>query len=81
MGDEEEDEAEADPEELQRPEEAGPLRPGDAEEGEDDTAQVPHAWIVEAKLVLNDQLMKRGAEERAARLEAESAADDAAEQE
>jgi ribosome maturation factor RimP len=29
---------------------------------------VPFAWIVEAKLVLTDQLMKRGAEVRAARL-------------
>jgi ribosome maturation factor RimP len=37
-------------------------------EGEDETAMVPFAWIVEAKLVLTDQLMKRGAEVRAARL-------------
>ena len=37
-------------------------------EGEDETAMVPFAWIVEAKLVLNDQLMRRGAEARAARL-------------
>ncbi|MGZ8407620.1 MAG: ribosome maturation factor RimP [Caulobacteraceae bacterium] len=36
-------------------------------EGDDATAQVPFAWIVEAKLVLNDALLKRGAEERAAR--------------
>jgi ribosome maturation factor RimP len=40
-------------------------------EGEEETAMVPFAWIVEAKLVLTDQLMKRGAEERAARLAAE----------
>jgi ribosome maturation factor RimP len=40
-------------------------------EGEDETAMVPLAWIVEAKLVLTDQLMKRGAEERAARLASE----------
>jgi len=40
-------------------------------EGEDDTAQVPFAWIIEAKLVLNDELMKRGAEERQARLAAD----------
>lgn len=40
-------------------------------EGEADTALVPVAWIVEAKLVLNDELMKRGAESRAARLAAE----------
>jgi ribosome maturation factor RimP len=40
-------------------------------EGEESTALVPFAWITEAKLVLNDELMKRGAEERAARVEAE----------
>jgi len=38
-------------------------------EGEDETALLPFAWISEAKLVLNDELMKRGAEQRAARLE------------
>jgi ribosome maturation factor RimP len=37
-------------------------------EGEEETARLPFAWIVEAKLVLNDQLMKRGAAERAARI-------------
>ncbi|WP_421933650.1 ribosome maturation factor RimP [Phenylobacterium sp.] len=37
-------------------------------EGEAETALIPFAWIVEAKLILTDQLMKRGAEERAARL-------------
>ena len=37
-------------------------------EGEDETALLPFAWINEAKLVLNDDLMKRGAEQRAARL-------------
>ena len=37
-------------------------------EGEAETALVPFAWIVEAKLILTDQLMKRGADERAARL-------------
>jgi ribosome maturation factor RimP len=40
-------------------------------EGEDETALIPFAWIVEAKLVLTDQLMKRGAEVRAARLQSE----------
>jgi ribosome maturation factor RimP len=40
-------------------------------EGEDATAMVPFAWIIEAKLVLTDQLMKRGAEVRAARLASE----------
>ena len=33
-------------------------------EGEDETALVPFAWISEAKLVLTDELMKRGAEAR-----------------
>jgi ribosome maturation factor RimP len=40
-------------------------------EGEEETALVPFAWIIEAKLVLNDELMKKGAESRAARLAAE----------
>lgn len=34
-------------------------------EGEAETAMIPFAWIVEAKLVLTDELMKRGAEARA----------------
>lgn len=38
-------------------------------EGESDTALIPFDWIVEAKLVLTDDLMKLGAEQRAARLE------------
>jgi ribosome maturation factor RimP len=42
-------------------------------EGEDHTALIPFAWLVEAKLVLTDDLMKRGAEERSARLAAEQA--------
>ena len=37
-------------------------------EGEGDTAAVPFAWIGEAKLILNDELMQRGAAEREARL-------------
>jgi ribosome maturation factor RimP len=37
-------------------------------EGEDETALVPFAWISEAKLVITDNLMKRGAAARAARL-------------
>lgn len=41
-------------------------------EGEDSTAMVPFSWIVDAKLILTDALMKRGAEERAARLDAEA---------
>jgi ribosome maturation factor RimP len=40
-------------------------------EGEDETALIPLSWIIEAKLVLTDELMKRGAETRAARLAAE----------
>ena len=40
-------------------------------EGEEHTALVPFAWIIEAKLVLTDELMKRGAEVRAARIAAE----------
>ncbi|MBL8772928.1 MAG: ribosome maturation factor RimP, partial [Phenylobacterium sp.] len=35
------------------------------------TAMIPFAWIIEAKLVLNDELMKRGADQRAARIAAE----------
>jgi len=41
-------------------------------EGETETALIPFDWISEAKLVLSDQLMKRGAEVRAARLQSES---------
>ena len=40
-------------------------------EGEEATALIPFAWITEAKLVLTDELMKRGADERAARIAAE----------
>jgi ribosome maturation factor RimP len=40
-------------------------------EGEEETALIPFAWLVEAKLVLSDQLMKRGADIRAARLQSE----------
>jgi ribosome maturation factor RimP len=40
-------------------------------EGEEHTALVPFAWIVEAKLVLTDELMERGARVRAARIAAE----------
>jgi len=38
------------------------------EEEPDTTVYVPFAWITEAKLILTDELMKRGAEERSARL-------------
>ncbi len=37
-------------------------------DGEDETALVPFAWISDAKLVITDDLMKRGAAARAARL-------------
>jgi len=40
-------------------------------EGEEHTALIPFAWIIEAKLVLTDELMKRGANVRAARIAAE----------
>ncbi|HKR90016.1 MAG TPA: ribosome maturation factor RimP [Phenylobacterium sp.] len=40
-------------------------------EGEEHTALIPFSWIIEAKLVLTDELMKRGAEVRAARMAAE----------
>ena len=40
-------------------------------EGEAETAMFPLAWIIEAKLVMNDDLMKRGAETRAARIASE----------
>jgi ribosome maturation factor RimP len=46
-------------------------------EGEEETALVPFAWITEAKLILNDELMKRGAEQREARIQLESASPDA----
>ncbi len=40
-------------------------------EGEADTAMIPFAWITDAKLSLTDQLLKKGADARAARLAAE----------
>jgi ribosome maturation factor RimP len=40
-------------------------------EGEEHTALIPFAWITDAKLVLTDELMKRGAEDRAARIAAD----------
>ena len=41
-------------------------------EDEDETALIPFAWISEAKLVITDELMKRGADARAARLARET---------
>ncbi|MET3664145.1 ribosome maturation factor RimP [Caulobacter sp. 1776] len=41
-------------------------------EGEDDvTVYFPFAWIIDAKLVMTDTLMERGAKQRAARLKSE----------
>ena len=37
-------------------------------EGEEETAMIPFAWITDAKLSLSDDLMKKGAEARQARL-------------
>lgn len=37
-------------------------------EGETETLLLPFAWIIEARLVVNDALMRRGAAARAARL-------------
>src|SRR5580698_619789 len=37
-------------------------------EGEAETTLIPYAWISDAKLVITDQSLKRGAEARAARL-------------
>jgi ribosome maturation factor RimP len=34
-------------------------------EGEEDTAMIPFAWVIDAKLVLTDELLKRGADARA----------------
>jgi len=40
---------------------------------EAETALIPFVWIVEAKLALTDKLLKRGADQRAARLQHEQA--------
>jgi ribosome maturation factor RimP len=37
-------------------------------EGEEETALLPFAWITDARLVVDEAMMKRGAEARAARL-------------
>lgn len=44
-------------------------------EGEESTVLLPFAWITDAKLVLTDALMKLGADQRAARLEAQDNTD------
>ena len=45
-------------------------------DGEEETTLVPFGWIADAKLVLTDDLMKRGADERAARLATEQPNED-----
>jgi ribosome maturation factor RimP len=45
-------------------------------EGEADTTlYIPFEWVLEAKLVLDDKLMKHGADERAARLQSDTDTD------
>ena len=41
------------------------------EEEEAETVLIPFSWIIEAKLILTDDLMKRGADMRAARIQPE----------
>lgn len=36
-------------------------------EGEEETALVPFSWVIDAKIILTDELLKKGAEARAAR--------------
>jgi ribosome maturation factor RimP len=47
----------------------------DMEEEQDVTVYVPFAWIIDAKLVLSDELLKRGAEVREARLQTQQSPD------
>jgi ribosome maturation factor RimP len=42
-------------------------------EDEAETTLIPFTWITEAKLALTDKLLKRGADQRAARLQHEQA--------
>jgi ribosome maturation factor RimP len=46
------------------------------EDEADVTALVPFAWITDAKLMLSDDLMKRGADERAARMQSQDSPDE-----
>lgn len=41
-------------------------------DGEEETTLIPFAWLADARLVLTDELMKRGAEQRADRLAREA---------
>ncbi|MCR6659069.1 MAG: ribosome maturation factor RimP [Asticcacaulis sp.] len=45
-------------------------------EGEEETALIPFDWVVDAKLILNDELLKRGAEAKAARGEEDDEEDE-----
>jgi ribosome maturation factor RimP len=45
-------------------------------EGEAETALMPFDWVVDAKLILNDELLKRGAEAKAARGEEDDEEDE-----
>jgi ribosome maturation factor RimP len=53
----------------------------DLEDDPETTTLVPFAWIIEAKLVLSDELLKRGAEQRAARLVTDQDSQDQEEEE
>ena len=44
-------------------------------EGETETAMIPFSWITDAKLSLSDELLKRGAQAREARLAADAGQD------
>jgi ribosome maturation factor RimP len=46
-------------------------------EGEAETTLIPFGWILEAKLMMTDELMKKGASERATRLTSQAEADQA----
>lgn len=50
-------------------------------DGEEETTLVPFAWIADARLVLTDQLMKRGADLRAERLAQQAEAEPIEEEE
>ena len=45
-------------------------------EGEAETALMPFDWVIDAKLILNDELLKRGAEAKAARGEEDDEEDE-----
>jgi ribosome maturation factor RimP len=53
----------------------------DEEAKPDETTLIPFAWVSEAKLVLNDKLLQRGAEARAARIQSETSQSDSDQEE